>query len=146
MKKTVMKSAGPLMKFTRSQKTRRPTRIVAKTGRTKLLAGRRGLTIGSLDASVTISRLWGRRAETARRLDSPSRCLGLLRQVRRRGEGLERVELPCLLLVDRDGRQVRIALGVDRERAEDPVRHFEPEQVLRDRRTRAGRLRDRVEH
>src|SRR5262245_17250347 len=145
MKNTFVNWAGPLTKFTMSQSSRRPTRIAAVVGKMKLLAGRRGRTIGSRDASVTITVLRRRRAMYARRLDSPSRTC-LRHQVLRWSNRLERVELARLLLIDRDRRQARVALVVDGERPEDPVRDLQPEEVLRDRRPGTVGLGDGVEH
>src|SRR5262245_25380442 len=137
MKNTVMKSAGPCTKFTISQTTSRPTRIVASVGRMYELAGRRRSLIGSRVASVAISRF---AAAPGSDCPAPPFLFSfsfLRRQVVRGGERLDRVERIRLLLVDRDRRQIRVALVVDRERPQDPVRDLQPEQLIRDRRARA---------
>src|SRR5262245_18653542 len=129
MKKTVMKSAGSFTRFTISQRRSSPTSSRAKNGSTYVLAGRRARTMGSLDASLTIDRIGlGAGQSLPGALFSP-RCLRLGRQVPRRHDRLERIQLARLLLIDRDRCEVRVSLRVEREGPEDPVGHLQPEQL-----------------
>src|SRR5581483_4030488 len=72
-------------------------------------------------------------------------CLLPADQARAWYERLDRVEVLAGLLVDRDRRQVRVAVRVDGERAEDPVRDREAEDGLRRRGPLAAALGDRQE-
>src|SRR5919108_2601531 len=73
--------------------------------------------------------------------------LGDLHEARRRGDRLERGRLAALeQLVLRDRVRGRVAVLVDREVAEDPVRHLRVEQAVGGLRPAAARFGDRVQH
>src|SRR5919197_5810637 len=70
-----------------------------------------------------------------------------LHQARRRGDRLERGRLAALQqLVLGDRVRGRVAVLVDREVAEDPVRHLRVEQVVGDLRPAAAGFLDRGQH
>src|ERR671922_1118673 len=81
-------------------------------------------------------------------LPQPQWCpLGDLHEARRRGDRLERGRLAALeQLVLRDRVRGRVAVLVDREVAEDPVRHLRVEQVVGDLRPSAVGVLDGVQH
>src|SRR5919108_3171222 len=81
-------------------------------------------------------------------LPQPQWCpLGDLHEARRRGDRLERGRLAALeQLVLRDRVRGRVAVLVDREVAEDPVRHLRVEQAVGGLRPAAARFGDRVQH
>src|SRR5919198_466931 len=71
--------------------------------------------------------------------------LGDLHEARRRGDGLERGRLAALeQLVLRDRVRGGVAVRIDREVAEDPVRHLRVEQVVGHLRPLAAGVGDRV--
>src|SRR5438552_3246431 len=145
MNEIVKKYDGDLTRLTTSHATRSPSRMVAAAVVRYDVGERLSLMRVSVSAWVATG-CDGRRG----RRGLPRRsCIcrsALSDQVRRRNDRLDRVEVLAGLLVDRDRRQVRVALRVDREVAEDPVVDRDPEQRLRHLRPVPARLRDRVEH
>src|SRR5580765_2798741 len=146
MKNTVMKSAGSFAMLTISQTSSSPTRIAAKNGMMYALAGRRRRIVVSWVASL-VTALRRRRARGARRRPFFLRLPVLGGQALRWNDGLQRIQLPRFLLVDRDRVQARVALVVDREIADDPVLHRQAEEALGDVGAgHVGRLGNGVEH
>src|SRR5919201_2380458 len=141
------KSAGVLTRLTpsqaRSASTSRPPAIGITSGRYPRVRIK-GWRRASVANWSSVKELGG----GAALLPQPRWCpLGDLHEARRRGDRLERGRLAALeQLVLRDRVRGRVAVLVDREVAEDPVRHLRVEQAVGGLRPAAAGVRDRVQH